>query len=177
MRTLRIVLSAATLASVVLSAAFGCPYERDLSPGAVRDVVAAALDAGPSSVTLADTIGAAVPTMVGDLVAWTVERAEVSVRCHLHDTRNTGVANAIAALQAGATGLDSSLGGLGGCPFAPGATGNVATEDVVWALERMGVRTGIDLEQAMETVGWMQRVFADGGRPIGGAVARAGRFP
>ena len=164
-------------ASVILSAAFGCPYERNVDPASVRDVVAAALDAGPSSVTLADTIGAAVPTMVGELVAWTVARTDIPVRCHLHDTRNTGVANAIAALQAGATGLDSSLGGLGGCPFAPGATGNVATEDVVWALERMGVNTGVDLGRVLDTVSWMQNAFSGGGRPIGGAVARAGGFP
>lgn len=163
-------------ASVILSAAFGCPYEGDLDPARVRDVVSAAIAAEPTAVTLADTIGAAVPTMVSDLVGWTLSQTTAPVRCHLHDTRNTGIANAVAAVSAGATGVDASLGGLGGCPFAPGATGNVATEDIVWALERMGVRTGVNLDAALDTVRWMQQAFAEGGRPIGGAVARAGRF-
>ena len=163
-------------ASVTVSAAFGCPYEGDLDPGDVREVLARALDAAPADITLADTIGAAVPTMVEDLVAWTRQRSPAPVRCHLHDTRNTGVANAVAALRDGASGLDASLGGLGGCPFAPGATGNVATEDLVWCLERMGIPTGVELAKVLETVEWMRGVLGVEGRRIGGALARAGVF-
>jgi hydroxymethylglutaryl-CoA lyase len=163
---------------VTISAAFGCPYEGDVDPGHVLSVCERALAAGPTEITVADTIGAAVPSMVEDLVGAVVERrGTAEVRGHLHDTRNTGVANAVAALRAGASGLDSSLGGLGGCPFAPGATGNVATEDVVWTLERMGVRTGVDLAAALDTVTWMQEQFGIGGRRVGGAVHRAGPFP
>lgn len=163
-------------ASVTISASFGCPYEGDLPVAQVRAVVERALAAGPAAITVADTIGAAVPTMVEDLVAWTVERSSVAVRCHLHDTRNTAVANVVAALRAGATGLDASLGGLGGCPFAPGATGNVATEDIVWCLERMGIATGVDLTRALDTVDWMKSAFAVDGRRVGGALSRAGVF-
>jgi hydroxymethylglutaryl-CoA lyase len=163
-------------ATVTISAAFGCPYERDLPEAQVHEVVRRAVGAGPAAVTLADTIGSAVPTMVEDLVGWTGSLGPTPVRCHLHDTRNTGVANAVAALRAGAVGLDASLGGLGGCPFAPGATGNVATEDLVWCLERMGIPTGVDLGAALETVSWMTGIFGVEGRRVGGAVARAGAF-
>lgn len=164
-------------ASVIISASFGCPYEGDADEDQVFAVIQRAGDAGPTSITLADTIGAAVPSMVEGLVGRAVALGVAPVRCHLHDTRNTGVANAVAAIAAGATGLDTSLGGLGGCPFAPGATGNVATEDVVWCLERMGIATGVDLGMALEAVEWMKGEFGSDRRPVGGAVLRAGPFP
>jgi hydroxymethylglutaryl-CoA lyase len=169
--------TAGLLPSITVAAAFGCPYEGKVEPDAVLRVVDEALAAAPTEITLADTIGAAVPSMVEALVGEVVQRGGAPVRCHLHDTRNTGVANAVAAVRAGAVGLDASLGGLGGCPFAPGATGNVATEDVAWCLEQMGFETGVDLPAALDTVSWMREELATGGRQVGGAVFRAGPFP
>jgi hydroxymethylglutaryl-CoA lyase len=160
--------------SVTVSAAFGCPFEGDLDERLVLDLVYRVAEAGPIEIALADTIGAAVPSMVSEMVGEASTKTGMKLRCHFHDTRNTGVANAIAALDAGAEALDASLGGLGGCPFAPGATGNVATEDLVWCLERMGYATGVNLESALETVMWMKGSLD---AVVGGAVARAGVFP
>jgi isopropylmalate/homocitrate/citramalate synthase len=145
-----------------------------VDPALVLELADRLCEAGPVEVSLADTIGCAVPTQVGDLVAGVLERTGTPVRCHLHDTRNTAVANAVAALTAGATALDASIGGLGGCPFAPRATGNVATEDLVYALERMGVSTGVDLDAVVGVAAWLEQELD---RPVGGSVARAGGFP
>jgi hydroxymethylglutaryl-CoA lyase len=161
-------------AGVTISAAFGCPYEGEVDPRRVLELAERLQEAGPAEISLADTIGCAVPTQVGDLVAAVLDRTGTPVRCHLHDTRNTAVANVVAALSAGATALDASIGGLGGCPFAPRATGNVATEDLVYALERMGVATGVDLDATVGVAAWLE---ASLGRPVGGSVARAGGFP
>jgi hydroxymethylglutaryl-CoA lyase/(R)-citramalyl-CoA lyase len=128
-------------------------------------------DAG--EIVLADTIGVATPRRVRELV----ERVSIlgpPVGVHLHNTRNTGYASAWAALEAGASVLDASVGGLGGCPFSPNATGNIATEDLVWQLERDGVRTGVDLDALLDTAQWLEGVL---GRPLPGYVHRAARWP
>jgi hydroxymethylglutaryl-CoA lyase len=130
---------------VTLSAAFGCPYEGDVPADRVLGIAREVAAMGTHEVSLADTIGVAVPNQTEDLVAAVLADTGLPVRVHLHDSFGAGLANAVAALAGGATALDSSTGGLGGCPFAPGASGNVATENLVRMLERMGVSTGIDL--------------------------------
>jgi hydroxymethylglutaryl-CoA lyase/(R)-citramalyl-CoA lyase len=160
-------------ASVILSVAFGCPFEGEVDRGHVADVAARVAESEPDTIVLADTIGVASPAAVRSLT----ERTAVlgpSVGGHFHNTRNTGYANAVAALEAGATVLDASVGGLGGCPFAPNATGNIATEDLVYLLEREGVATGVDLDGLIEVSGWMADTL---GRPLEGQLYRAGAFP
>jgi len=126
-------------------------------------------------IALADTIGVAVPAQVSSLVARVAAAiAPLPVRVHLHDTRNTGIANVWAAVEAGAATIDASLGGLGGCPFAPGAAGNVATEDTVYMLERSGVATGLDLDGVIDASNWLSGIM---GKPLPGRLARTGGFP
>jgi hydroxymethylglutaryl-CoA lyase len=158
--------------SVTLSTAFGCPFEGEIDEGRVVELLGRCVAAGADEIVLADTIGVAVPTRTRRLV----ERAAtlgVPVGLHLHDTRNTAVACAWAGVQAGATILDSSVGGIGGCPFAPRSTGNVATEDLVYLLEREGVHTGVDLDALIAVAVWLEGVL---GRPLPGRVYRAGGF-
>jgi isopropylmalate/homocitrate/citramalate synthase len=159
--------------TVTLSVAFGCPFEGEVAPARVLDLVKRVLEAGPDTLVLADTIGAAAPGQVGALVG---EAAGLSARIggHFHNTRNTGYANALAAVKAGATVLDASVGGLGGCPFAPNATGNVATEDLVYLLSREGIGTGVDLTALCEVSRWLEGVL---GRRLEGLLYRAGAFP
>jgi isopropylmalate/homocitrate/citramalate synthase len=159
--------------TVTLSTAFGCPFEGMIDPGRVTDIAARVVDAGPDQVLLADTIGVAVPRQVTALVA-DVERLGIPVGVHLHNTRNTGYANALAALSAGATLLDASLGGIGGCPFAPRATGNIATEDLVYLLEGEGIETGVDLDALLGVAVWLEGIL---GEELEGQVYRAGPFP
>jgi hydroxymethylglutaryl-CoA lyase len=136
---------------VTLATAFGCPFEHAVAPGVVLAAADAALDAGVDGIGLADTIGTGVPTEVGPLTSSVVAMAGATpVGAHLHDTRGLAIANALAALDAGAARLDGSVAGLGGCPYAPGATGNVALEDLAHALGAMGVRTGIDLGRLID---------------------------
>ena len=161
-------------ASVTLAAAFGCPYEGTVDPSHVREVARRAAGAGPFEIALADTIGCAVPPEVDALVRGVAADTGLPVRLHLHNSRNTGYANAVAALFAGAAALDAGIGGIGGCPFAPGATGNVATEDLVHLLDRMGIATGIDLDALLGTSAWLAATL---GHPLPGQVARAGPFP
>jgi hydroxymethylglutaryl-CoA lyase len=162
-------------AQVTISTAFGCPFEGEVDPGHVADMAARLAEGRPREIALADTIGAAVPRQVARLFARTAAAAPgVALRAHFHNTRNTGIANAWAALEAGAHTLDSSLGGLGGCPFAPGAAGNVATEDLVYLLERSGVTTGLDLDKLIVTSHWLA---ARMGKTLPSMVARAGGFP
>lgn len=162
-------------AQITIGASFGCPFEGEVNPAHVVEMAKRAADAQPLEVALADTIGVAVPADVTELVTCVREAiAPLPVRVHFHNTRNTGLANVWAAYQAGASVIDGSLGGLGGCPFAPGAAGNVPTEDVVYLLERSGVSTGIDLDRAIETVGWLSGVM---NKPLPGMVSRSGRFP
>ena len=153
-----------------VSVAFGCPFEGPVDPGVVDDLLARMAEAGASELMLADTIGVAVPGQVRR----GVERAAAHGRpcgVHLHDTRNTAVANALAALEAGATLFESSVGGAGGCPFAPGATGNLATEDLVWVLDREGVETGVDVEAVVDTAHWLEGQLE---RTLPGALSRPG---
>ncbi|HUI37076.1 MAG TPA: hydroxymethylglutaryl-CoA lyase [Gaiellaceae bacterium] len=165
-RVERILAEAQQPATVTISVAFGCPFEGRVDPGAVVDL-AARFDA--VEVVLADTIGVAAPREVKGLVSRTG-----AAGFHGHNTRNTGYANALAALEAGATVLDASVGGLGGCPYAPRASGNVATEDLVYLLEHEGIETGVDLDALIETAVWLEGIF---GRRLEGQVYRAGTFP
>ena len=165
----RAVAEGATVAGTV-SVAFGCPFEGDVDPGIVDDLLARMAAAGAAELMLADTIGVAVPSQVRR----GLERAAAHGRpigVHLHDTRNTAVANALAALEAGATLFESCVGGAGGCPFAPGATGNLATEDLVWVLEREGVETGVDVEAVVVIAHWLEERL---GRTLPGALSRPG---
>ncbi|UGQ13811.1 hydroxymethylglutaryl-CoA lyase [Yinghuangia sp. ASG 101] len=161
--------------SLTVSAAFGCPFEGEVGVDRVRAIARRAVAAGPAEIALADTIGVGVPTQVAELVAAVRDIAPgVPLRCHFHNTRNTGYANAVAAVDAGVETLDASAGGIGGCPFAPAATGNIATEDLVFLLERMGVPTGVDLAATASTGRWI------GGRlgvEVPALLGRAGPFP
>jgi len=160
---------------VTIAVAFGCPFEKAVPPARVIDIAQRLAEAGPVEIAVADTIGVAVPGQVSDLVGRLRDLlpAEIRLRAHFHDTRATGIANAWAAWQAGADILDSSLGGLGGCPFAPGATGNIATEDLVYLFERSGVATGIDLDRAIAVNTWFAGVM---GKALPSSVGRAGGF-
>ena len=158
--------------SVTLSAAFGDPFEGRVEPGHVLRIAEGVAEAHPDEVVLADTIGVGVPTQVRRLVGG-IAAMGVTVGCHFHDTRNTGMANAVAAVEAGATVLDAAVGGTGGCPFAPRATGNIATEDLVYLLHGMGHETGVDLEALIDVAGWMAERL---GKELPGQVYKAGAF-
>jgi isopropylmalate/homocitrate/citramalate synthase len=155
--------------TVTISVAFGCPFEGRVDPAVVSGLVEHFRGLGAEEVVLADTIGVATPRQVRGLVEETNADG-----FHGHNTRNTGFANAYAALEAGATTLDASIGGLGGCPFAPRATGNIATEDLVYMLEGDGVETGVDLDALIKIPAWLETVL---GRHLEGQVYRAGDFP
>ena len=162
-RVERILAAADRPATVTISVAFGCPFEGEVDPGAVAAL--AERFAGAGELVLADTIGVATPRAVRALVS----RVGGTVGGHFHNTRNTGYANALAALDAGATLLDASVGGLGGCPFAPRATGNVATEDLVYLLEGEGVDTGVDLDALVAVSRWLEETL---GRQLPGQLYR-----
>jgi hydroxymethylglutaryl-CoA lyase len=167
--------SAAPSLSATLSCVWGCPFDGEVSTGRVADLVGRIAELGVEEIALADTIG------VGD--PWTVTRKVeaarkaapgATLRLHFHDTRNTGLANAYAGVEAGVDVLDASVGGIGGCPFAPGATGNIATEDLVYMLERAGYSTGYDLDALITTARWIGEKI---GRPTPSALSRAGGWP
>jgi len=158
--------------SITLSAAFGCPFEGRVEPAHVLGIAKKVAQAAPDEILLADTIGVGVPKGVRELVGGTLAFG-TTVGCHFHDTRNTGIANAAAAVESGATVLDASVGGTGGCPFAPRATGNIATEDLVYLLHGMGYETGIDLTALIEVAEWMAQQL---GKELPGQVYRAGTF-
>ncbi len=161
--------------AVTISVAYGCPFEGEVPAGVLRDVAARCLALEPDELALADTVGVAVPSDVEERIALVRDAdGAVPLRMHFHNTRNTAVANAVAAVRAGVTILDASLAGIGGCPFAPAATGNVATEDLVYTLGRMGYDTGFDLDLAIESARWISDAL---GIEPPGMVARAGRFP
>ena len=168
---------------VIVAVAFACPFEGTVEPGFVRDIAARYLESGVARLVLADTIGAADPAQVAQLTGGLVERHGADrLGCHFHDTRAMGLANVYAALQAGIRWFDSSIGGLGGCPFAPGASGNVATEDVVMMLHQMGFETGIDLPMLLEASDLATRLTgtAPGGRArewLRKRLAASGRDP
>ncbi len=168
--------SAGIRAQVTVSAAFGCPFEGEMPVARVVEVACRCAEAGPFEIALADTIGVGVPAQVTELVSAVraVIPGATRLRAHFHNTRNTGLANAWAAVQAGVTTLDASAGGIGGCPFAPAATGNIPTEDLVYMLRRSGIETGIDLDALIATGKWLQETL---GRPVPGMLVKAGNFP
>jgi hydroxymethylglutaryl-CoA lyase/(R)-citramalyl-CoA lyase len=159
-------------ATVTVGVAFGCPFEGAVDPSRVLRYAEGLASAGADEIVLADTVGVAVPRQVKQLVAETAKLSR-PVGVHLHNTRNTGFANAYAALEAGAAVLDASVGGLGGCPFAPRATGNICTEDLVYMLHGEGVETGIDLAALITVAEWLEDEV---GRQLPGQVYRAGTF-
>ena len=162
-------------AQATIAASFGCPFEGEVAEARVIEIAKRLSDAWPVEVSLADTIGVANPAHVARLVTGVREAiAPIPVRVHFHNTRGTGVANVWAAVEAGASVVDASIGGLGGCPFAPGAAGNVASEDVVYMLERAGISTGMDLEMLIATSGWLSGVM---NKKLPGLVSRAPAFP
>ncbi|HSO04229.1 MAG TPA: hypothetical protein VLQ92_07100, partial [Candidatus Limnocylindrales bacterium] len=167
--------AAGIIPTVTLSVAFGCPISGEVPVDRVRRVVELVAATGVVEVAIADTIGVAVPRDVTTRVAAVRELiGDLRLRAHFHNTRNTGYANALAAADAGVTVLDASLGGIGGCPFAPRATGNIATEDLVYALHRSGYDTGVDLDAAVAASQWLG---AQLGRDLPAYLPRAGRFP
>jgi hydroxymethylglutaryl-CoA lyase len=161
--------------SVTIAAAFGCPFEGEVPVGRVAELAARVAGAGPDELALADTIGVGVPTDVTERLGAVLAAAGgVPLRCHFHNTRNTGIANAYAAVEAGAQALDASTGGIGGCPFAPAATGNIPTEDLAWMLGRMGVATGVSVPAVVETAAWLGERL---GQTVPALLGKAGIFP
>jgi hydroxymethylglutaryl-CoA lyase/(R)-citramalyl-CoA lyase len=158
--------------SITLSAAFGDPFEGKVEPGHVLDLAGEVAASIPDEIVLADTIGVGVPSQVRNLVEGVATHG-ITVGCHFHDTRNTGIANAAAAVESGATVLDASVGGTGGCPFAPRATGNIATEDLIYLLHGMGYETGIDLDALIEVASWLAQQLD---KDLPGQLYKAGNF-
>ena len=158
--------------SITLAAAFGCPFEGAVEPESVLDISDQVAASRPDEIVLADTIGVGAPMQVRKLVEG-VKNTGITTGCHFHDTRNTGIANAVAAVESGVTVLDASVGGTGGCPFAPRATGNISTEDLVYALHGMGYETGIDLEALIKVAAWLSEQLS---KELPGQVYKAGNF-
>lgn len=162
-------------AQITIGVAFGCPFEGRVDPQRVIDMARAAAEVEPLEIGLADTVGVGAPGPVGELVARVREVVQpLPVRVHFHNTRNTGMANVWAAVQAGASVVDASIGGLGGCPFAPKATGNVPSEDVAYLLHQSGIDTGLDLSSLIDAADWLAGVM---GKTLPGMLGRAGDFP
>jgi hydroxymethylglutaryl-CoA lyase len=162
-------------ASIMISAAFGCPFEGEVPETRVIEIAKRVLETSPDEIAIADTIGVGAPAQVASIVAQVRELAPaLPLRCHFHNTRNTGLANAYTAIQSGANVLDASIGGMGGCPFAPGAAGNIPTEDLVYMLHRSGISTGASLERLVETSAWLAGQL---GHDLPALLPRAGIFP
>lgn len=159
-----------------IAVAFGCPFEGEVAPERVVEIAQRLAEEGPVEIGLADTIGVGVPTQVLDLFGRLRHALgpDMPLRAHFHDTRNTGVANAFAALQAGVETLDGSIGGIGGCPFAPNASGNVASEDLVYMLNRCGVAHTVDLVTCIDSARWLEGVLK---KPVPSMLLKAGPFP
>lgn len=166
--------SAGLAVTLTVGAAFGCPFEGEVPPARVAGIVRQCVAAGADEVALADTIGVGVPRDVRVLTEAVREVTAIPMRFHFHNTRNTGYANALAAVDSGAAALDASSGGIGGCPFAPAATGNIATEDLAYALRRTGVETGINLGRALAAADYVGERL---GHPGPALLGRAGDFP
>jgi hydroxymethylglutaryl-CoA lyase len=167
--------AAGVRAQVTISTSFGCPFEGEVPLERVLGIAQRVAEADPYEISFADTIGVAVPVQVTEL--FTHARAllpGVRLRGHFHNTRNTGLANAYAALRAGASALDASVGGVGGCPFAPAATGNIPSEDLIYMLDRSHIETGVSLDGLIQTAQWLQEQL---GRPLPGMLSKAGAFP
>ncbi|MFK8080083.1 MAG: hydroxymethylglutaryl-CoA lyase [Granulosicoccus sp.] len=164
-----------TPVGVVVAASFGCPFDGEVSLDHLLRLVEACMKSNPVEIGLADTIGVATPKDIHERVGAVRDAfPEASIRLHLHDTRNTGIANAWAGIEAGVASLDSSMGGVGGCPFAPNATGNIATEDLLYLLDRSGVDTGVSLQGSIDTALWLEERL---GKPSPGLLMKAGGFP
>jgi hydroxymethylglutaryl-CoA lyase len=162
-------------AGITISAAFGCPFEGEVPEARVIEIAEQVLTAQPDEIAIADTIGVGVPAQVESIISAIHDLApDMPLRCHFHNTRNTGLANAFSAVRSGASCLDASIGGMGGCPFAPGAAGNIPTEDLVYMLHRSGITTGISLERLVETSHWLVNQL---GHELPALLPRAGIFP
>jgi hydroxymethylglutaryl-CoA lyase len=162
-------------AQITLSTAFGCPFEGEIPAARVRALAERVAQGQPDEIAVADTIGVAAPTQVTEVVG-SLRSAlpAMKLRAHFHNTRNTGLANAYAAVEAGVQALDASCGGIGGCPFAPAATGNIPSEDLIYMLHRMGVETGVDLPALLDTSRWLQDALK---HSVPGMLVKAGLFP
>lgn len=162
-------------AQITISTAFGCPFDGDVPAARVLNIVRQIVDSNPVEIALADTIGVGVPSQVSSLVKQAVQIAgDIPIRVHFHNTRNTAIANVWAAIEAGASVIDSSTGGIGGCPFAPAATGNVATEDVIYLLNRSGIEHGLNIDSLIETAKWIETILE---KPVPSMLAAAGNYP
>jgi hydroxymethylglutaryl-CoA lyase len=162
-------------ASVMISAAFGCPFEGEVPVSRVLEIAAEVAKSPSVDLAVADTIGVGVPSQVRAMIEGLRPIAkDTPIRVHFHNTRNTAIANIAAALEYGATIIDASIGGIGGCPFAPRATGNVATEDVLYLLNHMGIETGVSLDAVIATAQWVEQKL---GRAVPGMLSKAGDFP
>ena len=162
-------------ANVMISSAFGCPYEGEVKVERVLELAKQVIESEPAELGIADSIGVGVPSQVSDLLGRVQEViGEIPLRCHFHNTRNTGLANAQAAVEASVHYLDASIGGIGGCPFAPAATGNIPTDDLLYMLDRSGIETGVSLEKIIATSRWLE---AELGRGIPALLPKAGMFP
>jgi len=167
--------SAGIRAQITISTAFGCPFEGEVPIERVVRLAERVAAGRPDEIAVADTIGVAVPTQVRALVAaLRLALPGVKLRAHFHNTRNTGLANAYAAVESGVAVLDASCGGIGGCPFAPAATGNIPTEDLIYMLHRMGVETGVHLPALLDTSRWLQQALD---HAVPGMLVKAGLFP
>ena len=161
--------------SVVIACSFGCPYEGEIDPEHIASIAEQVLEGKPDVLGLADSVGVAVPSQIKRTFSLVKELApSIPLRTHLHNTRNTGLANAAAAVEAGVSIIDASTGGIGGCPFAPRATGNIPTDDLLYMLDRSGVETGVDLRQVVKTTDWLEEQL---GRAVPAMVPKAGIFP
>jgi len=163
-------------AQATLAVAFGCPFEGEVAQTRVIEVAKRLADEAPTEIGLADTIGVGVPSQVRDLFGELAHQLgpDLPLRAHFHDTRHTGIANAFAALEAGVTTFDASIGGIGGCPFAPNATGNIASEDLLYMLNRMNVEHGVALATILKAAEWLEAKL---NKTVPSAVLRAGDFP
>ena len=167
--------SAGIRTSVVIACSFGCPYEGEVDPEHVASIAEQILKGEPDVIGLADSVGVAVPNQVKTTFALIKDLAPtIPLRTHLHNTRNTGLANAAAAVEAGVTIIDASTGGIGGCPFAPKATGNIPTDDLLYMLDRSGIETGVNLNEIVKTTDWLENQL---GRSVPAMVPKAGIFP
>ena len=162
-------------ANVMISSAFGCPYEGEVKVERIVELAKPVIEAGPAELGSADSIGVAVPNQVTELLGRVRDViGDLPLRCHFHNTRNIGLANAQAAVDSGVTYLDASIGGIGGCPFAPAATGNVPTDDLLYMLDRSGVKTGVSLEKIIEVSRWLEQKL---GRSVAALLPKSDIFP
>jgi hydroxymethylglutaryl-CoA lyase len=162
-------------ANVMISSAFGCPYEGEVKVERIVELAKRLIEADPAELGIADSIGVAVPDQVADLLGRVRDVVgDLPLRCHFHNTRNIGLANAQAAVESGVTYLDASIGGIGGCPFAPAATGNIPTDDLLYMLDRSGIETGVSLAKIIEVSQWLEQQL---GRGVPALLPKAGMFP